>query len=100
MPYIPETRREEIHQELLDNETGGLNWYPENAGDLNFTITCFIDNYLASGEGLRYAKLNEMIGALECCKLELYRLIGSPYEDVKLAENGGVYTVETFGKAY
>lgn len=97
MPYIPQDRREEIAEELSDD---ALDWAPQNAGDLNFTITCFIDNYLLTGEGLRYAKLNEMIGALECCKLELYRLIGTPYEDVKLKENGGVYQTDTTGQGY
>ncbi|MCX7429393.1 MAG: hypothetical protein NTW96_27685 [Planctomycetia bacterium] len=37
-----------------------------------------------------YSDLNEMIGALECCKLELYRRIASPYEDKKAAENGEI----------
>jgi hypothetical protein len=93
MPYIADTRREDIHNELLDDENGGLNWTPQNAGDLNFLVTCFIDNYIIE-RGVRYANLNEMIGALECCKLELYRMIAAPYEDAKAAENGGVYQAE------
>ena len=35
-------------------------------------ITCFIDNFIFEN-GCRYEfTLNEMMGALECCKLELY----------------------------
>jgi hypothetical protein len=99
MPYIPQTRRDEIHNELLDDQTGGITWTPQNAGDLNFLVTCFIDNYILE-HGVRYANVNEMIGALECCKLELYRILIAPYEDVKIAENGGVYQAEIEGKDY
>jgi len=99
MPYIPQTRRDEIHNELIHDENGGLNWAPQNAGDLNFLVTCFIDNYILE-HGVRYANVNEMIGALECCKLELYRILIAPYEDVKIAENGGVYQAEITGKDY
>jgi hypothetical protein len=49
---------------------------------------------------VRYANLNEMIGALECCKLELYRILTAPYEDVKIEENGGVYQAKIEGKEY
>jgi hypothetical protein len=96
MPYIPQTRRDEIQDEL---DIDSLNWKPQNAGDLNFVMTCFIDNYILE-HGVRYANVNEMIGALECCKLELYRMLIAPYEDVKIAENGGVYLSKTEGKDY
>lgn len=96
MPYIPQNRRDEIQDELT---VDGLNWTPQNAGDLNFLVTCFIDNYIIE-HGVRYANVNEMIGALECCKLELYRILIAPYEDVKINENGGVYLSKTEGKDY
>jgi hypothetical protein len=99
MPYIPQNRRDEIHNELIDDENGGLNWTPQNAGDLNFLVTCFIDNFIIE-HGVRYANVNEMIGALECCKLELYRILIAPYEDVKINENGGVYQAKIEGKDY
>jgi hypothetical protein len=92
MPYIPQTRRDEIHEELVNDDTitSGLGWTPQNAGDLNYVVTCFIDNFLQE-KGVRYANINEMIGALECAKMELYRLVASPYEDEKMEENGEVY---------
>lgn len=99
MPYIPQFRRDEIHNELLDDENGGINWTPQNAGDLNFLVTCFIDNYIIE-HGVRYANVNEMIGALECCKLELYRILIAPYEDVKIDENGGVYQAKIKSQEY
>lgn len=88
MPYIPGTQREDIHVDLRDL---GLDFTPENAGELNYMTSEFVNNYLNT-KGLSYANLNEMMGALECCKLELYRMIGALYEDAKALENGSVYT--------
>jgi hypothetical protein len=99
MPYIPQERRDKIEDELTSEEQGGLNWAPQTAGDLNFVVTCFIDNFIAE-RGVRYANINEMIGALECCKLELYRIVAAPYEDEKLQENGSVYHSQFTGKGY
>ena len=90
MPYIPQQQRIDIHNDLLDDELGGLNWTPENAGELNFLVSTFIANYIKT-KGLKYAVVNEMIGALECAKLELNRVIIGPYENIKIQENGPVY---------
>ncbi len=90
MPYIPQQQRIDIHNDLLDDELGGLNWTPENAGELNFLVSTFIANYIKT-KGLKYAVVNEMIGALECAKMELNRVIIGPYEDIKILENGPVY---------
>ena len=61
------------------------------AGELNYVITSLVDAYLK--DNVSYRTLNEVIGVLECAKLELYRRIAAPYEDAKCAENGDVYTV-------
>lgn len=37
-----------------------------------------------------YDRINEAIGMLECCKLELYRRLAAPYEDTKIEQNGDV----------
>jgi len=81
MPYIATKDRERL-------EAGGK---PETAGELNYAITRLVDDFLARKGGLRYAQLNEVIGALECAKLELYRRLAAPYEDQKLSETGDVY---------
>jgi hypothetical protein len=60
-----------------------------NAGQLNYIITWIIDRQLTNAN---YARYNEIIGALECCKLELYRRMIVPYENKKIKENGDVYT--------
>ncbi len=87
MPYILETDREVIEQDLIDV---GLDWTPDNAGELNFVVSTFIANYIRAN-GLKDANVNEMIGALECAKMELNRVIIGPYEDIKIRENGPVY---------
>ena len=86
MPYIKPEHREDVEEWL---NAAGLNYTPKNAGELNYVITVFIDNYLRS-YGKNYSNLNEMIGALECCKQEYYRTVVGPYEDMKIEENGDV----------
>jgi hypothetical protein len=82
MPYIDKTDRDQISSGR-DIET---------PGELNFVITTIINEYLAH-KGKNYSNINEVVGALECAKLELYRRIASPYEDLKIESNGDVYTV-------
>lgn len=82
MPYVKKT-----HRARLDG--GGE---ADNPGELNYVITRKIDSYLAR-KGLSYTNINEVIGVLECAKLEIYRRIVAKYEDSKIAENGDVYTI-------
>lgn len=96
MPYIPQTQRNCIHLDLINE---GVAWTPENAGELNFLVSTFIANYIIT-KGLKYAVVNEMVGALECAKLELNRVIIGPYEDEKILENGAVYNGILRGKEY
>lgn len=65
---------------------------PDCAGDINFIIADTVDVFLTH-KGMSYASLNEAIGAIECAKLEVYRRLAAPYEDIKIAENGDVFTV-------
>ena len=60
------------------------------AGMMNYCISTLISKTL-SAHGTNYALINELIGVLECAKLELYRRVASPYEDTKVQENGDVY---------
>ena len=81
MPYITVEARARL-------DKGGK---PETAGELNYAITRLVDDYLIQKGGVRYAHLNEVVGALECAKLELYRRVAAPYENQKLSETGDVY---------
>jgi hypothetical protein len=81
MPYIKQDRRDAIRAGAK----------PLDAGELNFAITVLVDAYLKDKGPIRYAHLNEVVGALDCAKLELYRRVAAPYEDQKIDENGDVY---------
>jgi hypothetical protein len=63
--------------------------WPANPGELNYVFTEIIYNYLERN-GEKYQTYNDIVGALECCKMELYRRRVMPYEDKKIAENGDV----------
>jgi len=78
MPYIEREARD------------GAFVNPEKPGELNYAITQLIIDYLYGRTS--YAAFNEVIGVLECAKLELYRKMVAPYEDKKCAENGDVYS--------
>ena len=80
MPYIEKHLRSELKQQFI---------IPEEAGQINYAITKIIHRYIEK-RGLCYATINEVIGVLECAKLELYRMIAAPYEDNKIADNGYV----------
>jgi len=73
---------------------GFLHTHPhlaDSAGELNYAITRLLDSWLDE-RGVNYTHINAVIGVLECAKLELYRRVAAPYEDIKCAENGDVYT--------
>jgi len=82
MPYIKKERR-------MDLDWGSTS-IPVNAGELNFKITQLITMYLLERVE-SYETYNDIVGALEGAKLELYRRKIAPYEDKKIKENGDVY---------
>ena len=84
MPYIKEGRRNEIDENGIHSVDG--------AGELNYFITTSILNYLWDRtDDPSYEDHNEVIGVLECCKLEIYRRLISRYEDQKIKENGDIF---------
>jgi hypothetical protein len=88
MPYIKQEDREKFKDiEFLFKVRPELNKL--NAGELNYLISWILNRQL--GLEPRYARINEIIGALECCKIELYRRKAADYEDKKAQENGDVY---------
>jgi hypothetical protein len=81
MPYVTQEKRDSF----LRGE--GI---METPGDLNFVLTKVCLEYLELNNQ-NYQTYNDIIGALECCKLEMYRRSVAPYEDTKIASNGDVY---------
>lgn len=86
MPYIPPQIRPSLDptEEIMLQPAG-------NAGELNFQISRLVARFIADRGG-NYGAMNEAVGALECCKLEVYRRIVAPYESTKIATNGDVFT--------
>ena len=87
MPYIKMEDRvkyEDVLKELIDILKG----LPVERidGELNYIIT----KILKEAYPLRYFNLNRAVGVLECAKLEFYRRVVAPYEDVKIKESGDV----------
>lgn len=63
-----------------------------DVGEINYCITKLLNDYLkAFNTPYSYQDLNELIGVLEAAKLEFYRKVVAPYEEVKILENGDVY---------
>lgn len=84
MPYVKPTERKRIDRHLERVFETAV----KEPGNLNYAFTKLIELYL--GSEVRYQKVNDVVGALECCKLELYRRLAAPYEDKKITENGDV----------
>ena len=92
MPYIKQNKRDK-YDKLVDelaNEVKNTchETCSDYCGDWNYVITTLIKKTIDSNRG--YSVFNEAIGTLECCKLELYRRMVAPYEDIKIQENGDV----------
>ena len=85
MPYIKEVDKEKFEDALksiIDNIV--------TPGEFNYVISMICKELLVI-EGESYSNYNDLIGILECAKLELYRRMVAPYEDKKIIENGDVY---------
>lgn len=86
MPYIAPEAREELDP-YIDDLIDQIDY--TNMGEINYIITRLCDALFQ--RGVRYSKINSLIGVLECAKLELYRRVAAPYENDKMDENGDVY---------
>ncbi len=92
MPYITQNYRDQLYQEIdaLAQKIKQIN--EQNPGQtkdglMNFALTELMNEVFPNA---RYHQFNEIIGFLECCKLEYYRKKIGPYEDLKEQENGPV----------
>ncbi len=80
MPYVSKHDRERLD--------AGAD--PVSPGQLNYLISKLINKYLPCTPS--YFAFNDVIGALECAKMEVYRRLVVPYEQEKMMMNGDVYT--------
>lgn len=81
MPYISKTEKKLLLSRQIDLT---------QPGQLNYCVSVLMDDYIEK-TGLNYKTLNDLVGALECAKMELYRRIAIPYENKKIEDNGDVY---------
>lgn len=79
MPYISVTRRLAIDE----GES------PKCAGELNYLMFTQAMDYF-EGRGANYQAWNDIVGAMELSKLELYRRCITLHENAKIAENGDI----------
>lgn len=79
MPYIPRSEKLKVDKDNLIT----------NAGQFNYALHQVISIYLEQND-MSYQSCNDIIGAMECAKMELYRRIIAPYEDRKKIQNGDV----------
>jgi hypothetical protein len=90
MPYIKPTNRSVYNVDIttLAEHIKTMSDKGKTAGELNYVITKLLKE-IYRGQ-YSYSVHNEIIGMLECCKQEWYRRLVSPYEDLKIIENGDV----------
>ena len=84
MPYILQNQRPYFTPSLPDNHKFSV------PGELNFALTKIIQKYVKD-VGACYSTFNDIVGALECAKLEFVRRVVANYENQKINENGDVY---------
>ncbi len=86
MPYIREENKQYFSEllQLLQHHAIA------NPGELNFLFTEVVKQYMRTHTN-NYQMFNDLVGALEGCKLELYRRRIALYEDGKMESNGDVY---------
>lgn len=81
MPYITQERRAAVASSEMEVQT---------PGELNFLLTSVCFDYW-NNKPENYQTYNDILGALEACKMEWYRRMVVPYEDKKIAQNGDVF---------
>lgn len=87
MPYIKSENRKKYEKVLRELVDIMKTLPPEEVdGELNYVVTKILKDVYP----LRYFHINKAVGVLECIKLEFYRRVAAPYEDLKIKESGDV----------
>lgn len=81
MPYILKIVRDRLKR--------GKPPSMKDVGELNYELTLKAIQFF-NDHGRSYATYNSIVGAFECAKLELYRRMITPYENLKQLENGDI----------
>lgn len=97
MPYVKEVKRGLVDRntEQLINDLQ-LADKEDLLGLLNYVVSRIVAAGCSPGATWRYSQLMADIGTLECAKLELYRRVGGPKEDLAIQDNGDVEEYENW----
>ena len=86
MPYISQNDRKKIND--FDKLLESLNKDNYTSPDvMNYLFSKLIEQYILVN-GLSYQSINDIIGALECCKSEFYRRLVGPYQKAQIHKHG------------
>ncbi len=89
MPYIKQEDKSKFSMSL-DHLYETMQNHGITPGELNYLFT-ELSKYYIMTKGSSYTHMNDVMGSLEGCKLEFYRRVVAPYEDMKIKENGDIY---------
>lgn len=96
MPYINEEERPELEDAInslitaiRENKTGlnNPNDMASHLGRINYSFSRVLGGLMGSPS---YNKIAMITGVLENIKQEFYRRVASPYEDIKINQNGDI----------
>lgn len=88
MPYIQQDDRTKFDESIADI-LGALQTDDNvKVGEINYIFSAILWSLFKENES--YTTGNNLIGVLECVKLEFYRRLISEYEDKKIEQNGDV----------
>ncbi len=88
MPYIDQYKRPKFDKAIQES-LKALSKDQFSVGDINYLFSSIIwKAWEKMGGG--YTNANNLIGVLECIKLELYRRPISNYENEKIISNGDI----------
>jgi hypothetical protein len=84
MPYV-----KQIYRDAFDPDLEKLCLHIQSTGDLTYCIFKLM-KMLTEKSGKTFGNMSSILSEVECAKLEFYRRILAPYEDIKIKENGDV----------
>lgn len=101
MPYIKQEERDTLNPaiEAVVNALDAFicdddhDYYDAMKGRLNYIFSSILNEVYVK-PGIKYTRINDVIGILECVKQEFYRRVAAPYEDQKIFDNGDAYCHE------
>ena len=85
MPHIPSDDKPNLNGLISE-----LSFRIETKGELNYTISMLVDNFVKD-KGEKYDTLCDGMGTFIGALLEYYRLVVAKYEDGAIERNGNAY---------